>query len=153
MSSLNQFIANVTNPNDKTTYILDGGQGTYLENSGINVNSQIWCSIPFTRKDFWEISHGKSKERVIIEKMFEDFLTSGCNLVMTPTYQLNYSSFLKELKLERNKESLALHNNLLTKKGTFTREQANTKKDIAVGGAMGWYGSMTLAEFTGDYGA
>lgn len=153
MSSLNNFVANITNPNDKTIYVLDGGQGTYLENSGINVNSQIWCSIPFTKEDFWEASNGKTKERTIMEKMFEDFLSSGCNLVMTPTYQLNYSSYLKELNIKRDDKSLFEYNELLTKIGAFTREQADTKKDILVVGSIGCYGSMILAEFTGDYGS
>ncbi|KAL6935607.1 hypothetical protein ACO0R3_000659 [Hanseniaspora guilliermondii] len=153
MSNLNQFVKNISNPNDKTIYVLDGGQGTFLENNGINVNSQIWCSIPFTKNEFWDTSKGKSHERIIMEKMFKDFLGSGCNLVMTPTYQLNYSSYLKELGLNRNIETLVEYNSLLDKISEFTREQANTKEDILVVGSIGCYGSMILAEFTGDYGS
>jgi homocysteine S-methyltransferase len=153
MPNLNQFVKDITNPDDKTIYVLDGGQGTYLENNGINVNSQIWCSIPFTKSEFWDTSSEKSHERVIMEKMFKDFLHSGCNMVMTPTYQLNYSSYLKELDLNRNVESLAEYNALLDKISAFTREQANTKDNILVVGSIGCYGSMILAEFTGDYGS
>lgn len=151
MPSLTQFVKDITNPNDKTIYVLDGGQGTYLENNGINVNSQIWCSIPFTKDTFWNTDE-KSHERVIMEKMFKDFLQSGCDMVMTPTYQLNYSSYLKELCLEREEESLCEYNALLDKISAFTREQVSMENSVLVAGSIGCYGSMILAEFTGDYG-
>lgn len=150
-TSLDKFLTAISDPKDKTIYVLDGGQGTYLENSGINVNSQIWCSIPFTKDSFWN-DEQKSSERIIMEKMFKDFLSSGCNLVMTPTYQLNYSSYLTELKLTDCPESLKQYDDLLTKIGSFTRNQTVAEKDTLVIGSIGCYGSMILAEFTGNYG-
>ena len=152
-TAVEKFVKNISNPNDKTIYVLDGGQGTYLENSGINVNSQIWCSIPFTKDSFWN-ENEKSTERRIMEQMFKDFLNAGCNLVMTPTYQLNYSSYLTELKLDDSEKSLKQYDSLLTKIGSFTRKQTlnSDKKDVLVVGSIGCYGSMILAEFTGKYG-
>ncbi|XBW38039.1 hypothetical protein QEN19_003624 [Hanseniaspora menglaensis] len=150
-TALETFVNNISNPIDKFIYVLDGGQGTYLENSGINVNSQIWCSIPFTQPSFWN-ENEKSIERKIMEQMFKDFLSSGCSLVMTPTYQLNYTSYLKELKIGESESALKQYDSLLTDIGSFTKKQTESHANVLVIGSIGCYGSMILAEFTGNYG-
>lgn len=150
-SPVEKFVEKVTDPKDKSVYILDGGQGTYLENNGLNVNSQIWCSIPFIQESFWN-EEVKSKERKVMEQMFKDFLSSDCNLVMTPTYQLNYSSYLTELKITDSAEALKQYQNLLTQIAGFTKKQTLNVENILVVGSIGCYGSMICAEFTGDYG-
>lgn len=150
-SAVEKFVRKVSDPKDKTVYVLDGGQGTYLENNGLNVNSQIWCSIPFIQESFWN-EEVKSAERKVMEQMFKDFLNSECSLVMTPTYQLNYSSYLTELKIKDSEKYLKQYQNLLTQISDFTKKQTLNNENILVVGSIGCYGSMICAEFTGAYG-
>lgn len=77
--------------------ILDGGQGTELENRGININSPVWSAAPFTSESFWEPS---SQERKVVEEMYRDFMIAGANILMTITYQANFQSISENTSIK-----------------------------------------------------
>ena len=60
--------------------VLDGGQGTELENRGININSPVWSAAPFVSDSFWEKS---SRERKVVEEMYRDFMNAGANVLLS----------------------------------------------------------------------
>ncbi|CAI1741932.1 hypothetical protein SEUBUCD650_0P00210 [Saccharomyces eubayanus] len=74
----------------KKVLVLDGGQGTELENRGIKVANPVWSTIPFISESFW--SDESSANRKIVKEMFNDFLAAGAEILMTITYQTSFKS-------------------------------------------------------------
>lgn len=138
--SIKQFFLD----NPKKVLILDGGQGTELERRGINVANPVWSTIPFISESFW--SDEKTKDRKIVEEVFEDFLAAGADILMTITYQTSLYSVLKHTPIS----TLNDYNKLLNRIVSFTRECIGPDKYLI--GCIGPWGAHICAEFNGDYG-
>ena len=123
--------------------ILDGGQGTELENRGININSPVWSAAPFTSESFWEPS---SQERKVVEEMYRDFMIAGANILMTITYQANFQSISENTSIK----TLAAYKRFLDKIVSFTREFIGEERYLI--GSIGPWAAHVSCEYTGDYG-
>ena len=102
---LKQFLAD----NPKKVLVLDGGQGTELENRGIKVANPVWSTIPFISESFW--SDESSANRKTVKEMFNDFLNAGAEILMTTTYQTSYKSVSENTPIR----TLSEYNNLLNR--------------------------------------
>lgn len=127
-----------------TVLVLDGGQGTELENRGIEVANPVWSSLPFVHESFW--TDELSKERKIAEEMYSDFMTAGSNTLVTVTYQASFSAIRENTRFK----TLPEYNTFLDRIVTFTR--ACIGKDRYLVGSVGPWGAYTCCEYTGDYG-
>lgn len=138
---LKQFLAD----NPKKVLVLDGGQGTELENRGIKVANPVWSTIPFISESFW--SDESSANRKIVKEMFNDFLNAGAEILMTTTYQTSYKSVSENTPIR----TLSEYNNLLNRIVDFSRNCIGEDKYLI--GCIGPWGAHICREFTGDYGA
>lgn len=149
-------------PNDKTVFVLDGGQGTELENRGINVSNPVWSTVPFLDSSFWHSHNGlpngcskhtqreneKTQDRQIVEGMYHDFMDEGgCDVCMTITYQSSFTSLKQHTDIKTLKE----YQDLMEKIVLFTREVIGEEKYLI--GSIGCYGAHICSEFNGDYGS
>ncbi|QHS74692.1 S-adenosylmethionine-homocysteine S-methyltransferase MHT1 [Saccharomyces paradoxus] len=123
--------------------ILDGGQGTELENRGININSPVWSAAPFTSDSFWQQS---SHERKVVEEMYKDFMDAGANVLMTITYQANFKSISENTSIK----TLDAYKHFLDKIVSFTREFIGEDRYLI--GSIGPWAAHVSCEYTGDYG-
>ncbi|SCU79439.1 LAMI_0A08834g1_1 [Lachancea mirantina] len=124
--------------------VLDGGQGTEMENRGIKVANPVWSTIPFVDKSFWEDK--SSAQRRIVEGMFDDFMKAGAEILMTVTYQASFKSVSENTPIK----TLPDYTNLLTKIVDFSRECIG--EDNYLIGTIGPWGAHVCCEFTGHYG-
>ncbi|CCF56321.1 hypothetical protein KAFR_0B00210 [Kazachstania africana CBS 2517] len=130
--------------NPKKVLVLDGGQGTELENRGIHVANPVWSTIPFISESFW--SNASSKDREIVKGMFQDFLDAGADILMTITYQTSFKSVTENTPIKTLKE----YNELLERIVSFSRSCIGDEKYLI--GCIGPWGAHVCAEFNGDYG-
>ncbi|CAI2016853.1 hypothetical protein SEUBUCD646_0G05310 [Saccharomyces eubayanus] len=128
----------------KKVLVLDGGQGTELENRGIKVANPVWSTIPFISESFW--SDESSANRKIVKEMFNDFLAAGAEILMTITYQTSFKSVSENTPIK----TLAAYDNLLTRIVNFSRDCIGEEKYLI--GCIGPWGAHVCCEFTGDYG-
>lgn len=128
----------------KEILVLDGGQGTELENRGIEVANPVWSTIPFLSESFWTDS--SSKERKIVESVFDDFKKSGSNILMTITYQTSFTSIVENTQFK----TLAEYNTLLDRIVKFSRSCIGDERYLI--GSVGPWGAHVCCEFTGNYG-
>lgn len=128
----------------KRVLVLDGGQGTEMENRGIKVANPVWSSIPFMNESFW--SEKSSDERKIVEKMYNDFMSSGSNVLMTITYQASFTAVTENSKFK----TLAEYNFLLDRIVNFTRKMIGGERYLV--GSVGPWAAYNASEYTGDYG-
>ncbi|CDO93461.1 unnamed protein product [Kluyveromyces dobzhanskii CBS 2104] len=130
--------------NPDVVLVMDGGQGTELENRGINVANPVWSTVPFVNESFW--SGESSKDRAIVKQMFEDFIAAGSDILMTITYQTSYKSVSENTCIK----TLEDYNGLLDRIVSFSRECVGEDRYLI--GCIGAYGAHNCTEFTGDYG-
>ncbi|AET39641.1 S-adenosylmethionine-homocysteine S-methyltransferase SAM4 Ecym_4612 [Eremothecium cymbalariae DBVPG len=124
--------------------IMDGGQGTELENRGINVANPVWSTIPFINDSFW--SDRSSRDRQIVAGMFEEYIAAGANLLMTITYQSSFKSVSENTDIKTLEE----YNQLLDRIVAFSRTCIGADNYLV--GCIGSWGAHICAEFSGDYG-
>ncbi|SCV01919.1 LANO_0F14180g1_1 [Lachancea nothofagi CBS 11611] len=139
--SIKEYLTN----NPRGVLVLDGGQGTELENRGIKVANPVWSTVPFINESFW--LDPASKDREIVKSMYSDFLRSGAQVLMTITYQASFKSVSENTRIQ----TLSEYNDLLTKIVSFSRECIGDDKWLV--GCIGAWGAHNCSEFTGDYGA
>ncbi|KAL6942616.1 hypothetical protein ACO0QE_003800 [Hanseniaspora vineae] len=147
--------------NHKTVFVLDGGQGTELENRGINVSNPVWSTVPFLNSDFWhshddsqngcskstQRGNGKPSDRKIVEEMYNDFTEKGgSDICTTITYQSSFANLQQHTDIK----TLEAYRDLMEKIVLFTRDVIGEKKYLI--GSFGCYGAHICSEFTGDYG-
>ncbi|SCU97243.1 LADA_0H05248g1_1 [Lachancea dasiensis] len=130
--------------NPEAVLVLDGGQGTELENRGIQVANPVWSTIPFINESFW--SDPASKDREIVKSMYQAFLKSGAQVLMTVTYQASFKSVSENTRIK----TLPQYTELLTKIVSFSRECIGSDKWLV--GCIGAWGAHNCSEFTGEYG-
>ncbi|SCV00997.1 LAME_0G13366g1_1 [Lachancea meyersii CBS 8951] len=140
-SSIKEYL----NSNPESVLVLDGGQGTELENRGIKVANPVWSTIPFVNESFW--TDPASKDREIVKGMYQDFLASGAQALMTVTYQASFKSVSENTRIK----TLEDYDQLLSRIVAFARECIGDDKWLV--GCIGAWGAHTCSEFTGDYGA
>ena len=131
--------------NPKKVLVLDGGQGTELENRGIDVANPVWSTIPFINDSFW--SDKSSKDRQIVKEMFNDFLAAGAEILMTTTYQTSFKSVSENTPIKTIQEYDTLLNHIVK----FSRDCIGDDKFLI--GCIGPWGAHICAEFNGDYGS
>ncbi|CCK69121.1 homocysteine S-methyltransferase family protein KNAG_0B06970 [Huiozyma naganishii CBS 8797] len=130
--------------NPRKVLVLDGGQGTELENRGINVANPVWSTVPFIDSSFW--SNKSSKDRVIVKGMFDAFLDAGAEILMTTTYQTSFKSVSENTPIQNLEE----YSSLLDRIVQFSRDCIGPDKYLI--GCIGPWGAHVCAEFNGDYG-
>lgn len=130
--------------NPDVVLVMDGGQGTELENRGIDVANPVWSTVPFINESFW--CDNSSRDRVIVKQMFEDFIEAGSDILMTITYQTSFKSVSENTPLK----SLEEYNGLLDRIVSFSRGCVGEDKYLI--GCIGAWGAHVCSEFTGDYG-
>lgn len=128
----------------KDVLVLDGGQGTELENRGIEVANPVWSTVPFLSESFW--TDESSRERIIVKSVFDDFIKSGSNILMTITYQTSFKSVAENTQFK----TLAEYNSLLDRIVQFSRDCIGSERYLV--GSIGPWGAHCCCEFTGDYG-
>lgn len=133
--------------NPREVLVLDGGQGTELENRGIKVANPVWSTIPFISESFWSAEDQSSKDRQIVKEMYSDFLKAGARVLMTVTYQASFKSVSENTRIKTLEE----YDSLLNRIVTFSRECIGDDKFLV--GCIGAWGAHNCSEFTGDYGA
>lgn len=124
---------------------MDGGQGTELENRGINVANPVWSTIPFVNESFWNDT--SSNDRKIVKEMFKDFMDAGADILMTITYQASFKSVSENTLIK----TVAEYSELLDRIVSFSRECIGEDKYLI--GCIGAWGAHICSEFTGNYGA
>lgn len=139
-----QPISKFIKENPSKILVLDGGQGTELENRGINVANPVWSTIPFIDESFW--SNQSSKDRTIVKEMFQDFLNAGAEILMTTTYQTSFKSVSENTRIKTLQEYNALLNRIVD----FSRSCIGDEKYLI--GCIGPWGAHVCAEFHGNYG-
>ncbi|CCE64533.1 hypothetical protein TPHA_0I00260 [Tetrapisispora phaffii CBS 4417] len=125
--------------------VLDGGQGTELENRGVNINSPLWSTISFVNDKFWD-ENIENTERKCIREMFNDFKDAGANVFSTLTYQTSFSSVSENTDIK----SLQEYHELLRKITGFCRRCISD--DDYLLGCIGAYAASIGAEYDGNYG-
>ncbi|AGO10331.1 AaceriABL125Wp [[Ashbya] aceris (nom. inval.)] len=125
--------------------VMDGGQGTEMENRGIVVASPVWSAAPFLDQEAWQ--HPNSRERAIVASVLRDFVAAGADVVMTITYQASFTSVTSNTGITTLQE----YNALLDRIVGFCRQTVGDDKYLI--GSIGAWGAHVCAEFTGDYGA
>ncbi|CAI4045566.1 hypothetical protein SKDZ_12G0030 [Saccharomyces kudriavzevii ZP591] len=123
--------------------VLDGGQGTELENRGINIGGPVWSATPFTSDSFWEQS---SHDREVVEEMYRDFMNAGANVLMTITYQANFKSISENTSIQ----TLSAYNGFLNRIVSFTRRIIGEESYLV--GSIGPWAAHVSSEYTGNYG-
>ncbi|CAI1549131.1 hypothetical protein SEUBUCD646_0E00130 [Saccharomyces eubayanus] len=123
--------------------VLDGGQGTELENRGININSPVWSAAPFISDSFWQKT---SSDRTLVEEMYRDFMDAGANVLMTVTYQANFQSISENTSIK----TLLDYNRFLDRVVSFTRRVIGEDRYLI--GSIGPWAAHVSSEYTGDYG-
>ncbi|AEY94934.1 FABL125Wp [Eremothecium gossypii FDAG1] len=124
--------------------VMDGGQGTELENRGIVVASPVWSAAPFLDAAAWQ--QPDSRERAIVASVLRDFVAAGAEVIMTITYQASFTSVTTNTGIT----TLQDYNALLDRIVGFCRETVGDDKYLV--GSIGAWGAHVCAEFTGDYG-
>ncbi|CEP64502.1 homocysteine S-methyltransferase family protein LALA0_S12e00254g [Lachancea lanzarotensis] len=123
--------------------LLDGGQGTELENRGICISHPLWSTLPFLTKD--------EKELKVIKEMYQDFVRAGSNTLMTITYQSSYSSVKKNAGglINTEEEYVAFLESIIE----FTDRECTSSDEYLVG-SVGPYATYLSngSEYSGDYG-
>ena len=131
--------------NDKNkVLVLDGGQGTELENRGIDVSNRLWNTAPFLSEQFW--SDGASRDRDIVKSVFRDFVDAGAEVLRTSTYQSSFRSITENTDIETLEEYNALMDRIID----FSRECIG--EDRYLMGSVGPWGAYIAKEYDGDYG-
>lgn len=124
--------------------VMDGGQGTEIENRGIDISNPVWSTTPFLNSSFW--SNQASREREIVKSIFQDFINAGSEILRTPTYQGSYTAISKNTSVKTLQE----YNELLDRIVSFTRETIGDDKYLI--GCIGTWGAHICAEYTGNFG-
>lgn len=133
-------------------YILDSGQGSFLESKGVNITeNNLWGSGPFIKPGFF--SDENHPDRLAILSMYDEFCKYA-NFISIPTYQMSLSVYLEVTKKEKSLESVNEYKALIDQITEFTYE--NTKKqhpekEIFLVGSVGCFGASIAKEFSGDY--
>ncbi|SCU99517.1 LAFA_0G24520g1_1 [Lachancea sp. 'fantastica'] len=140
----NRSIKKYLNSNPNAILVLDGGQGSELENRGIEVANPIWSTIPFVNESFW--SNPASKDREIVSGMYRDYLASGSQGFTTVTYQASFKLVSENTVIK----TPAAYVELLSRIIAFTRECIGSDKWLV--GSIGPWGAHNCSEFTGEYG-
>lgn len=141
--SVKEYLAS----NPEEVLVLDGGQGTELENRGIKVANPVWSTIPFISDSFWTANDSSSKDRQIVKEMYEDFLKAGARVLMTVTYQASFKSVSENTSITTLEE----YDALLSRIVSFSRSCIGDDKWLV--GCIGPWGAHNCSEFTGDYGS
>ncbi|CCE64215.1 hypothetical protein TPHA_0G03760 [Tetrapisispora phaffii CBS 4417] len=139
-----QCIKNYLQENPNKVLVMDGGQGTELENRGIKVANPVWSTIPFISESFW--SDQSSEDRKIVKEMFNDFINAGAEILMTTTYQTSFKSVSENTPIKNTKH----YNELLNRIIDFSRDCIGEERYLI--GCIGSWGAHICAEFHGDYG-
>ncbi|SCV04942.1 LANO_0G14840g1_1 [Lachancea nothofagi CBS 11611] len=123
--------------------VLDGGQGTDLEERGINVSHPLWSTLPYLTRDGAQLE--------CIRDMYHSFIKAGSNALMTVTYQASYSSLKKFSDGQVNND--AEYASFLDYIIEFTEKECISDNQYLVG-SIGPYAAYLSngAEYTGDYG-
>lgn len=125
--------------------VMDGGQGTELENRGMNISGPIWSTVPFTREEFWNFGHPYA-DREIVKSMFKAYLDAGAQLLSTVTYQTSFKTICEHTDIRTRPE----YEQLLNKIVGFCRQCIG--EDHYLVGSIGPYAAHIGAEYTGNYG-
>ncbi|CAI8491792.1 unnamed protein product [Hanseniaspora opuntiae] len=105
-------------------YILDSGQGSFLESKGVNITeNNLWGSGPFIKPGFF--SDENHPDRLAILSMYDEFCKYA-NFISIPTYQMSLSVYLEVTKKEKSLESVNEYKALIDQITEFTYE--NTKE-------------------------
>lgn len=142
---MRQPLVNILRDNKSKVLVLDGGQGTELENRGLNISSPIWSTVPFLTEGFWN-SGSDCQERDIIKEMFEAYLKSGAHIFTTLTYQTSFRTIVENTIVSNVEE----YDQLLNKIVKFCRECVPSHTYLL--GSIGTYAAYVGAEYHGDYG-
>lgn len=125
--------------------VMDGGQGTELENRGTNISGPVWSTVPFTKEEFWNFNHHYA-DREIVNSMFKAYMEAGAQLLSTVTYQTSYKTICTYTDIS----SRTQYDQLLDKIVGFCRRCIGD--DHYLVGSIGPYAALVGAEYTGDYG-
>lgn len=131
------------NPN--AVILMNGGQGTELERRGVDVNSRVWSTAPFIEEDFWKDSK-HSKHRKIVKDIYEEYIESGSEALMTITYQTSFTTISENTNIK----TIEQYNKLLDRIVVFCRNCIGDKRYLI--GSVGTYAAHVRAEYSGDYG-
>jgi homocysteine S-methyltransferase len=74
---------------EKEVIILDGGTGTEIQRSGVDMDSEVWCALA-------NLTHGD-----VVREVHEDYIRAGAEVITANTYA---SSVLSFSHLERESE-------------------------------------------------
>lgn len=136
------------------TYVLDSGQGTFLEGQGVNISeNNLWGSGPFIKPGFF--SDEKHSDRLAIITMFNEFCKYA-NFISVPTYQMSLDVYSEVTKKEKTAENIDEYKRLINEITDFTYDHTkkiNPTKDIFLVGTIGCYGASIACEFSGEYPA
>lgn len=125
--------------------VMDGGQGTELENRGMNISGPIWSTVPFTKKEFWNFEHPYT-DREIVNSMFKAYIDAGAQLLSTVTYQTSYKTICTHTDIRMRTQ----YDQLLDRIVGFCRHCIGNDRYLV--GSIGPYAAHVGAEYTGDYG-
>lgn len=125
--------------------LMDGGQGTELENRGIDISGPVWSTVPFLKRDFW-LEDVVCPERIIIKEMFEAYINSGSRILSTITYQTSFKTIVEHTDLSTLEE----YHQLLSRIVSFCRECVGMDQYLV--GCIGPYAAHIAAEYSGYYG-
>ena len=134
------------------TYVLDSGQGTFLEGQGVNISeNNLWGSGPFIKQGFFtDESH---PDRLAIITMFNEFCKYA-NFISIPTYQMSLDVYLEVTKKAKTIENVNEYKKIINEITDFTYDHTkkkNPNKDIFLVGTIGCYGASIACEFSGNY--
>ncbi|KAF7846041.1 hypothetical protein BT93_L5496 [Corymbia citriodora subsp. variegata] len=130
---------------DKDILLLDGGLGTTLEDDhGIKFDSStpLWSAhLLVTNPD-------------LLEKVQQDFVKAGADIILTPTYQASYDGFVKTVV---DGERIDFYEEICQylDLGVDISRHAFTQANGLVALSLGAYGATMIPsqEFSGKYGA
>ncbi|SCU98953.1 LADA_0H16402g1_1 [Lachancea dasiensis] len=125
------------------TLILDGGQGTDLEERGVDIGNPLWSTLPFLTRDEVQLQ--------CIREMYRSFKKAGANALMTVTYQASYQSLLKYSngKVANEQDYKDFLNYIIS----FTEKECISSNDYLIGSVGPYAGFLgNGVEYSGDYG-
>ncbi|KAI5951582.1 SAM4 [Candida jiufengensis] len=91
----------------------------------------------------------------LIEKVHQNYIESGANLLITSTYQLSYGSLKKHTKLNDKEITELWQNSINVAEEAKSKAKKHSDLDkIFIAGSMGPYAAYLAngSEYTGDYG-
>lgn len=125
--------------------IMDGGQGTELENRGMNISSPVWSTLPFLKEEFWDLSK-PCHDRDCVQGMYRAYMDAGAQLLSSVTYQASFETIRSHTSINTEPQ----YNQLLENIVRFCREAIDEEHYLI--GSIGSYAAHIGAEYTGDYG-